>query len=111
LADLPWLSYGPNLPIVRRYFRHVFGSEPPREAAQIIPDLRAIVKACVAGTGISVLPHYLCASSLHAGSLVVLHTPTEPPDNDIFLAWNRVAVNQPRIAFVREQLLKAAQSW
>ncbi|RWM33060.1 LysR family transcriptional regulator [Mesorhizobium sp.] len=111
VTGLPWLGYGPDLPIVRRYFRQVFRAEPPPEAVQVIPDLRALTDACVAGAGITVLPKYLCASYLAAGSLVVMHDPSDPPSNDILLAWNRLGLRQPLNAFVRDRLLQAARSW
>jgi|KBSSwiStaDraftv2_1062776.scaffolds.fasta_scaffold00350_47 DNA-binding transcriptional LysR family regulator len=111
LAGLPWLAYAPDLPLVRRYFRQVFRAEPPLEAVQVIPDLRALIQACVAGAGITVLPTYLCESQLQSGSLVLIHTAPEPPANDILLASNRLALQQPRNAFVRDRLLQAATHW
>jgi DNA-binding transcriptional LysR family regulator len=87
-AGIPWLSYAPDLPLVRRYFRQIFRAEPPAEAVQVIPDLRALVHACVAGAGITVLPTYLCESQLRSGSLVLLHSAPEPPLNDLLLASN-----------------------
>ena len=111
MIDLPWLAYGPDLPIVRRYFRQVFRAKPPNKAVQIVPDLRALAASCVAGLGLTVLPSYLCATQLREGSLVRLHEPTEIPANEIFLAWNRLGPQQPHVVFMRERLLEAAAGW
>jgi DNA-binding transcriptional LysR family regulator len=111
LAGLPWLAYASDLPLVRRYFRQVFRAEPPGEAAQVLPDLRALVQACVAGAGITVLPTYLCESQLRSGALALLHSAPEPPVNDLLLASNRLALQTPRILFVRDRLLQAAARW
>jgi len=111
LAGIPWLAYAPDLPLVRRYFRQVFRAEPPAEAVQVIPDLRALVQACVVGTGITVLPTYLCESPLRSGALMLLHSAPEPPVNDLLLASNRLALQTPRILFVRDRLLQAAAHW
>lgn len=50
------MSYGPELPILRRYWRVVFGQRLERRAAVLAPDLRAVREAVAAGAGISVLP-------------------------------------------------------
>jgi DNA-binding transcriptional LysR family regulator len=111
ISELPWLAYGSDFPIVRRYFREVFHARPPRKAAQVIPDLRAMKESCIAGLGITVLPKYLCASAVDQGMLVVLHSPSVAPGNDIFVAWNRIGLRQPLTTFVRDRILEAASGW
>lgn len=111
VIDLPWLAYGPELPIIRRYFRQVFRAKPPTRAIQIVPDLRTLTASCVAGLGLTVLPKYLCADHLRKGLLVRLHEPAEAPFNEIFLAWNRLGLHQPHVAFMRERLLEASADW
>ena len=73
--------------------------------------LRALMDSCAAGVGVTVLPHYLCASSIDEGRLVAIHSPAALPGNDIFLAWNRTGLRQPRTALVRDRILEAARSW
>jgi DNA-binding transcriptional LysR family regulator len=97
--------------MVRRYFRQAFRSEPPSQAVQIIPDLRALLRACVAGTGVTVLPTYLCDSELKCGSLVQIHRPAQPVVNDLLLASNRVALQKARTLFVRDRILQVAALW
>jgi DNA-binding transcriptional LysR family regulator len=111
LRALPLLAYAEGLPIVRRYFKHVFARKPDRIAAVVIPDLRAIVAAVAAGMGVSVVPRYLCQRQLERGEVIELHRPEAPPSNQIHLAWNKTAVRQPRVALVRDTLLNAAARW
>lgn len=68
LHTVPLITYADDLPIVRRYWRHVFGARLNREAAVTVPDLRAVLAAVKAGAGFSVLPHYLCLTDM-AGAL------------------------------------------
>ncbi|MEV0720721.1 LysR family transcriptional regulator, partial [Asanoa sp. NPDC050611] len=75
----PLISYAADLPILRRYWRHVFGRRLTAEPALVVPDLRAVLAATVAGAGVTVLPSYLCAAELAAGTLVPLLEPDEPP--------------------------------
>ena len=111
VAALPWLAYDADFSIVRRYFREVFRATPPSGAVQIIPDLRALMESCVAGLGVTVLPKYLCQSRIEEGLLVPMHSPAALPGNDIFLAWNRAGLRQPRTALVRDWILETANGW
>src|SRR5690606_36462972 len=81
LDGVPLVSYAPELPILRRYWRTVFGRRLVRHAAVIVPGLRAVREAVAAGAGISVLPQYLCEDDVARARLVVLHHPPTLPEN------------------------------
>lgn len=87
LGDIPLVAYAEHLPIVRRYWRSVFDRRPEGLAlAAVIPDLRGIRSAVVAGVGMSVLPRYLVDADLAAGALVQLDEPEVAPLNTVYLA-------------------------
>lgn len=87
---IPVVAYAEDLPIVRRYWRSVFGRRPDGlEVAAIVPDLRGIRSAVAGGLGMSVLPRYLVDADLAAGTLVLLDDPDVPPLNTIYLALRR----------------------
>lgn len=81
----PLLAYAHDLPILRRYWRHVFGERIDREPDLVIPDLRALAAAAVAGAGVTVLPTYLIADELADGRLAVLRPTEDPPINTLYL--------------------------
>lgn len=85
LEAVPLLAYAHDVPILRRYWRHVFGMRLDREPALIVPDLRALAAAAVAGAGATVLPTYLIADELADGRLVVLKKTDDPPINTLYL--------------------------
>ncbi|MFF2277001.1 LysR family transcriptional regulator [Agromyces sp. NPDC058126] len=86
LTAIPLLAYGDELPIVRRYWRTVFGRRPDAlEVRAVLPDLRAIRAALVGGAGMSVLPGYLVSRELATGELVVLHEPEVAPLNTLYV--------------------------
>ncbi len=111
LAGVPVLAYAEDLPIVRRYWRHVFGVRPARRADLVLPDLRGVLAAALAGAGITVLPRYLCADALATGRLVPLHEPADPPINTLFLAVRAGAPAHPALAEVRNRLHQRARRW
>lgn len=106
----PLVAYAEELPIVRRYWRSVFGTRATRAADVVVPNLHAVRAAVLAGAGFSVLPEYLCRGDLAAGRLVALHSPEVPPLNTLFLA-HRAGVAPPAVDAVRARLLHAAKSF
>lgn len=112
LAAVPLVAYAEDLPIVRRYWRHVFGQAPPAGSpAVIVADLRGVAAACVAGAGYSVLPRYLIGDQLAAGHLAVLHTPDDPPINTFYLVRRTSASPDPAVTAVGDRLLERAPHW
>ncbi|GAA2210233.1 LysR family transcriptional regulator [Nonomuraea monospora] len=110
----PLVAYAEDLPIVRRYWRTVYGRRPSMTAQVVMPDLRGVLSAVRAGMGVSVLPSYLCRRDLAAGTLVTLAEPEEAPINTGYLAVRSGAQARPAVARVREHLvreLRAAQSF
>lgn len=110
LADIPLISYADDLPILRRYWRHVFDTRLVAEPALVIPDLRAVKAAALAGLGVTVLPRYLCTTELANGSLRLLLDPEDAPINTGFLAQRSGAHPLPHVALVRDHLLHVTHS-
>ncbi|MGC0334623.1 DNA-binding transcriptional LysR family regulator [Streptomyces sp. SAI-170] len=108
LHGVPLISYADDLPIVRRYWRHVFGKRLTCTPAVVVPDLRAVKAAVTAGAGFSVLPRYLCADELAVGALVLLNDPDDPPINTGFLVQRPGSSTNPHVTLVRDHLLRSA---
>lgn len=107
LEGAPLVSYGPDLPILRRYWRVVFGQRLEQRAAVVVPDLRAVREAVAAEAGVSVLPQYLCEDAIARGRLVVLHRPKALPENTLYLAWRSGTAREPRLRYLRELLKRS----
>lgn len=111
LHDVPLVAFAEDLPIIRRYWRTVFGGRPAGTAAVVVPDLRGVLACVLAGTGITVLPSYLCAAELARGDLALLHDPVLPPINTLYLATRPGTGELPHLAAVHDQLRVAARDW
>ncbi|MFJ4280351.1 LysR family transcriptional regulator [Streptomyces massasporeus] len=111
LHDIPLITYAEDLPIVRRYWRHVFGRRLNCRAAVSVPDLRAVLALVTAGAGYSVLPRYLCAGELASGALVLLDAPEDAPINTGFLVQRPGTSDNPHVTLVRDRLLEAGHTW
>ncbi|WP_177221123.1 LysR family transcriptional regulator [Lentzea xinjiangensis] len=85
LEHLPLVAYSGDLPIIRRYWRSEFGRRPKNPAAVVVPDLRAVLAAVIAGAGVSALPRYLAEPALAAGSVELLHHAEVPPLNTLYV--------------------------
>ncbi|MEV4096004.1 LysR family transcriptional regulator [Streptosporangium saharense] len=110
LETAPLVAYAENLPILRRYWRVVFGTRLTRVPALVVPDLRGVLAAVVAGAGVTVLPRYLCTAELTGGLLVPLLEPELPPINTLFLV-SRAGRLHPAAVTVRDHLLRRGRSW
>ncbi|WP_348789251.1 LysR family transcriptional regulator [Leifsonia sp. NPDC080035] len=106
LESIPLVAYAEDLPIVRRYWRSVFDRPPTAlHTVAIVPDLRGILDALLTGIGMSVLPRYLVADALAAGTLVGLDEPEVAPLNTLYLATRgREAQTTPAIGAVAAEL-------
>ncbi|MEU4092888.1 LysR family transcriptional regulator [Streptomyces sp. NPDC026673] len=111
LSDVPLVAYAEDLPILRRYWRHVFRTRLTARPAIVVPDLRGVLAAVVAGGGVTVLPRYLCEAELASGALVELLAPEDPPINTGFLVGRAGAHARAPVTAVRERLLAAARGW
>ena len=106
LRDLPCIAYDENLPLLREFFQHVFGTPPDLQAAAVAPDLRILVEMAKAGAGWTVLPDYLCENALASGHLIPIASGRAAPVNLIYLAWNKGALRHRRVSYVRDFLLR-----
>ncbi|MEU6194807.1 LysR family transcriptional regulator [Streptomyces sp. NPDC047061] len=111
LREVPMVTYAEDLPIVRRYWRTVFGRPLTARAAVTVPNLYAVLSAVNAGAGFSVLPRSLCQEYLDSGRLVLLHAPQEPPLNTLFLVQRPGAEANPDVVRVRDALQRTARGW
>ncbi|WP_141870618.1 LysR family transcriptional regulator [Microbacterium saperdae] len=109
LASHPLLAYAQDVPILRRYWRHVFGARLEREPSLVVPDLRGLAAAAVAGAGVTVLPSYLIADERADGRLIVLRETEDPPINTVYLVRRPGAVGEA-VTAVERMLRDAARS-
>ncbi|MBO7745404.1 LysR family transcriptional regulator [Paenibacillus sp. MWE-103] len=59
LTEQRWISYGLELPIIRRYWKEFFNTGPVINPVHVIPSLHLILRAVAEGAGVSLLPTYL----------------------------------------------------
>ncbi|WP_226832059.1 LysR family transcriptional regulator [Brachybacterium sp. FME24] len=112
LRDVPLVSYADDMPIVRRYWRSVFGRQhPPIGPALTVPNLHDVVAAVARGAGYSVVPRSLCMEHLATGRLIALDDPCDGPLNTLFLVQRPGAGSNPATARVREALRTDALCW
>lgn len=64
LLSQDWVSYGLDLPIIRRFWRVHFKKRPIIKPKHIIPNLHLILKAIENGAGISLIPTYILRNSM-----------------------------------------------
>lgn len=95
LSAQQWISYGPDLPIIRRIWREHFKKRPQIRPAHIIPDLRLILKAIEQGAGLSVIPTYILNNSASVAAKAVYED--LKVNNELYFAYKLKHKHLPQI--------------
>ena len=85
----PLIAYSEELPIIRRFWRIVFGRRLDIIPKLVIPDLCQIRAAVSAGFGFSVLPDYLCEKMVATDRLTLILQPQVAIKNQLWLVYNK----------------------
>ncbi len=100
-----WVSYGPDLPIIRRFYRANFERRPEMEPALIAPDLRAALRAVELGAFVSVLPDYLCKDAIQQGRIRVLME-SVGEGNTLWLVRRKTDMERPELRELETRLMQ-----
>lgn len=104
LREQPLIAYSEELPIVRRFWRVVFGRRLDVVPRLVLPDLQMIRQAIAAGFGFSVLPDYLCEEMVNSNALTLILKPTDAVSNQIWLAYRKSERQSQRIQLLVDLL-------
>jgi DNA-binding transcriptional LysR family regulator len=104
LQSQPLIAYSEELPIIRRFWRMVFGRRLDILPTLVLPDLRIIREAIAAGLGFSVLPDYLCTKMIEANKLTLILKPTKAVTNQIWLVYHKSERQSQQIISLRKLL-------
>jgi DNA-binding transcriptional LysR family regulator len=104
LRSQPWIAYSEDLPIIRRFWRVIFGRRLDVNPQFVIPDLRSIRAAIAQGLGYSVLPDYLCTEWLADRRLTLIWKPTPAVTNSIWLAYRKSERHSQQVTLLRSWL-------
>ena len=98
------IAYSEELPIIRRFWRVVFGRRLDVVPRLILPDLQMIRQAIISGFGFSVLPDYLCEEMVNAKALTLILKPADAVSNQIWLAYRKSERQSQRIQLLLDLL-------
>lgn len=110
LEPVPIVEVHESLPLLTSYWAAVFDAPVTATGTIIAPDLRAVLACVMAGSGLAVLPRYLCMEALDKGEVVALHEPPVPPLRTYFLVM-RAGSPASHLARTHDWLLRAAVDW
>jgi DNA-binding transcriptional LysR family regulator len=103
LKQQTWIAYSEDLPIIRRFWRVVFGQRLEVHPQLVIPDLRTIRDAVSQGFGYSILPDYLCADWIAENRLTLILKPEKAVTNQIWLAYRKSERRSQPVEFLLKQ--------
>lgn len=103
LLSQSWLSYGLELPIIRRFWREIFHKRPRLKPEHVLPDLHLILAAIQGGAGISLLPTYMLQDNRQAG-LVKVICEEYFVTNELYIAFPMKNRNHPTLKRLLNEL-------
>ncbi|MDR0218521.1 MAG: LysR family transcriptional regulator [Enterobacteriaceae bacterium] len=109
LENYPLVSYDNQLPLIRSYYKFTFGTDINIAPKITVPDLRIIERIINSNNGWSVIPEYLCEDGLKNGRIIKINNDANTPENNFYLVWNKSALRQPRVLYVKEHIISLAK--
>jgi DNA-binding transcriptional LysR family regulator len=96
LSSQNWISYGLDLPIIRRFWREHFKKRPIIKPIHVIPNLHLILKAIENGAGISLIPTYILRNSMNEVKSKVIFEDLKVK-NELYIAYQTKHKHLPEI--------------
>lgn len=97
-----WIAYDSELSIIRRYFKSLYNLRPNIHPSLIIPNLQTIIETLKVTKGVSVLPSYLYKEALERDEVVLIHQPSIPIENKLYLSYENTSKNRVLIRSLLE---------
>lgn len=105
LKSQRWITYSEDLPIIRRFWRMIFGQRLEVNPQLVIPDLRSIRAAIAQGLGYSILPDYLCEDWIVDNRLTLVLKPEKAVTNKLWLAYRKKERKSQQVSFLFDCLI------
>ncbi|MBY9080552.1 LysR family transcriptional regulator [Paenibacillus sp. HN-1] len=102
-----WISYGLDLPIIRRLWREHFKKRPAIKPGHVIPNLHLIMRAVENGLGLSLIPDYMIRNSMNKDQAKIVLEELNV-HNQIFIAYKSKNKHLPAIRNITAKLLGTA---
>ncbi len=98
IEDQPWVTYGADLTLERRFWHTHLGGRFDADLRLIVPDLRAVMQAVELGWGLGILPDFMCSEALEAGRLRELLPNIEiAPNERWIMSYREFDADRPEI--------------
>ncbi|TBL70454.1 LysR family transcriptional regulator [Paenibacillus thalictri] len=102
LLSQKWISYGLELPIIRRFWREHFKKRPLIKPVHVIPHLHLIINAVEQGEGLSLIPTYLLENSANERIQIVFEDMSVT--NELFIAYKMKHRHLPEISAIAKRI-------
>lgn len=100
LAEQKWITYGPELPIIRRLWREHFKKRPLLSTPYVVPNLHMILRLVEQDAGLSVVPTYMLGADENGRVQTVFEDLSVR--NELFFAYKNKHKHIPEI----QQIMK-----
>jgi DNA-binding transcriptional LysR family regulator len=107
LINKPLLAYDQDFALVQHYFQNTIGKSCTQSPLVTVHDLRIILEFLYRGHGYTILPKYICKTSLQERKLVRLVDHPKAPTIQTYLVSPKNKLRNPRVFFVKNYIQRA----
>lgn len=83
-----------------RFWKENFNTFPDFRANYVVPNFRSIINCLSVGSGISIVPDFLCKNHFNEGKLVSLWQGYKPIHNKIYLAFRKNSIYEQQCSLI-----------
>ncbi|MDC7218145.1 MAG: LysR substrate-binding domain-containing protein, partial [Spirochaetales bacterium] len=97
LKSQKWYGITGDNEHLKRFWKLNFKTHPDFRPNYIVPNIHSVVRGLSSGSGLAVLPDFLCREAIKQGNLRIIWSGKQPLTNTLFLASRTHAVNEEQI--------------
>ncbi|MCG2616095.1 LysR family transcriptional regulator [Terrimonas sp. NA20] len=101
LKQQKWYGTTGDMEHLFHFWNHNFGKKPAFRPNYIVPNLNSIVRCLSGGTGLAVIPDFLCFSEIEAGQIQLLWDGYERSTNTLYFGTRKLTSHQQEIDHIK----------
>lgn len=101
-----WYSTAADMEHLKRFWHLNFGCNLEFKPNYIVPNISSIIRCLGCGTGLSVVPDFLCREEIDAGKLKLVWEGYQPIENTLFFGTRKKTIYAKEIAQIKDIFLR-----
>lgn len=106
LLERKWYGTASDNEHFRRFWQTNFGKNPDFRQNYIVPNFNSIIRSLSLGSGLAIVPDFLCRKEIEKGNLKVLWKGSKQVSNQLFVAYRKNTIYQQQIDIIKDIFIR-----